>query len=385
MLDKLVNFYRDYYSTNSEIPLHAPLFRGNEVKYLIDAVKSGMVSSIGPEVKKFESKISNYVGSEDAVATMNGTAALHSSLEMVGVKPGDIVITQPVTFVATCNAISYCKAIPCFVDVEIETLGMSPTSLSTWLEENAFINLDGLSMTKKDEKVIRACLPVHSFGHPPDMEGLISICKNWNLQLVEDSTEALGSTFDGKHSGTFGKFGTLSFNGNKIITTGAGGMVLCNKENADDLRHLTTTAKIDHPYEYVHDLIGYNYRMPNLNAALGIAQLEQITHYLTKKRELSNYLSSFFEQTDITFFTEPKRCKSNYWLNNIICFNKIQRDKFIIETNSKGIKTRPLWRLMNNLIMYENCPSGELKNAEFLTDRLVSLPSSVSLDICNEK
>jgi aminotransferase in exopolysaccharide biosynthesis len=356
MYDSLIRFIRDQYPTEDFIPLHAPVFNGNEQKYVADTIQSTYVSSVGAYVDRFERDMVDYTGSPKAVATVNGTAALHIALKLAGVLPGELVITQPLTFVATCNAIAYCNAEPVFIDVDRHTLGLSPTAMAVWLEEHAQIDDNGLCRTKADSKVIRACVPMHTFGHPADLDGLVKVCANWNLALVEDAAESLGSFYKGRHTGTFGLLGTLSFNGNKIITTGGGGMVLTNKELGDRAKHLTTTAKQPHPYEYVHDEVGYNYRLPNLNAALGCAQLEQLET-----------------------FTEPTNCRSNYWLNTVVCENKQERDALLKATNDKSVMTRPIWALMNHLPMYASSRKGDLTQAEWLEARVVNLPSSVQL------
>ena len=379
MYNSLIRFIRDQYRAEDFIPLHAPVFNGNEQKYVADTIQSTFVSSVGAYVDRFERDIVDYTGSPKAVATVNGTAALHIALKLAGVLPGELVITQPLTFVATCNAIAYCNAEPVFIDVDRHTLGLSPTAMAVWLEEHAQIDDNGLCRTKADGKVIRACLPMHTFGHPADLDGLVKVCANWNLALVEDAAESLGSFYKGRHTGTFGLVGTLSFNGNKIITTGGGGMVLANKELGDRAKHLTTTAKQPHPYEYVHDEVGYNYRLPNLNAALGCAQLEQLETFISAKRELADCYATHLKGSDLQFFTEPTNCRSNYWLNTVVCENKQERDALLKATNDKSVMTRPIWALMNHLPMYASSRKGDLTQAEWLEARVVNLPSSVQL------
>jgi aminotransferase in exopolysaccharide biosynthesis len=379
MYNSLIRFIRDQYRTEESIPLHAPVFNGNEQKYVADTIQSTFVSSVGAYVDRFERDIVDYTGSPRAVATVNGTAALHIALKLAGVLPGELVITQPLTFVATCNAIAYCNAEPVFIDVDRHTLGLSPTAMAVWLEEYAQIDDDGLCRTKADGKLIRACLPMHTFGHPADIDGLVKVCASWNLALVEDAAESLGSFYKGRHTGTFGLLGTLSFNGNKIITTGGGGMVLTNKELGDRAKHLTTTAKQPHPYEYVHDEVGYNYRLPNLNAALGCAQLEQLETFISAKRELADCYATHLKGSDLQFFTEPTNCRSNYWLNTVVCENKQERDALLKATNDKSVMTRPIWALMNHLPMYASSRKGDLTQAEWLEARVVNLPSSVQL------
>lgn len=377
MYDSLIRFVREQYRSNDFIPLHAPVFSGREQEYVSETLKSTFVSSVGAFVDKFEHDIARYTGSQASVCTVNGTAALHIALKLAGVQPGDLVITQPLTFVATCNAISYCGAQPVFVDVERETLGMSAVALEAWLDENAIIDNRGLCRSRQDHKLIRACVPMHTFGIPADLDGLLDVCRRWGLALIEDAAESLGSMYKGRHTGTFGLIGTLSFNGNKIITTGGGGMILTNAELGARAKHLTTTAKIPHPYEYVHDEVGYNYRLPNLNAALGCAQLEQLETFITKKRELATRYAEYFSNGDALFVTEPLHCRSNYWLNAVVCSSRNERDTLLNETNSKGVMTRPIWTLMSNLQLYKNCIRGPLDNAEWLESRVVNLPSSV--------
>ena len=380
MSEKLISFVRDYYQTKEFIPLHAPVFKGHELDYVVDTIKSTFVSSVGSYVDRFEQDIAVYTGSERAVATVNGTAALHIALKLAGVEAGDLVITQPLTFVATCNAIAYCNAEPVFVDVDRETLGLSASAMSTWLEQNAFVDDDGICRTKIDNRVVRACVPMHTFGHPADLDSLCQVAAKWRLVLVEDAAESLGSLYRNKHTGTFGKLGVLSFNGNKIMTTGGGGMILSDIESGSRAKHKTTTAKQPHPYEYVHDEVGYNYRMPNLNAALGCAQLEQIESFIESKRNLAEAYATVLLGSDLCFVTEPKQCRSNYWLNAVICEDLAHRDSLLESTNKQGVMTRPIWALMNHLGMYRNCLRGSLENSEWLEARVVNLPSSVFAD-----
>lgn len=377
MFDSLIKFIRDQYSTKDFVPLHAPIFLGREREYVNKTIESTFVSSVGEYVDQFENDIVKYTGSKRAVATVNGTAALHIALKIAGVQSGDLVVTQPLTFVATCNAIAYCSADPLFIDVDRNTLGLSPLALEAWLIDNAEIGSDGLCRTKDDGRIIRACVPMHTFGIPADLDGLVDVCKRWHLVLVEDAAESLGSFYKGKHTGTFGRIGTLSFNGNKIITTGGGGMILTDTQLGERAKHLTTTAKKPHPYEYVHDEVGYNYRLPNINAALGCAQLEQLEFFITKKRELASRYIDYFRETDIEFVIEPSGCRSNYWLNAVICSDRKHRDALLTATNSRGVMTRPIWALMNNLPMYKRSRQGDLTQAKWLEDRIVNLPSSV--------
>lgn len=377
LLQSLIGFVRDHYRTGEFIPLHAPVFRGNEKSYVLETIDSTFVSSVGDFVDRLEHNMAAYTGSPSAVATVNGTAALHVALRLVGVQHGDYVITQPLTFVATCNAIVYSGATPIFVDVDRHTLGLSPSALENWLQENAFRDDAGQCRRLADHGVIRACLPMHTFGHPADLNGLLRVCGDWGLSLVEDAAESLGSIYHGKHTGTFGDVGTLSFNGNKIITTGGGGMLLCGQELGERAKHLTTTAKQPHSYEYVHDELGYNYRLPNLNAALGCAQLEQLERYISEKRQLAADYAACLAGSELAFITEPEGCRSNYWLNAVICPSSAQRDELLQATNEEGVMTRPIWQLMNRLPMYADAPSGELPNALWLEARVVNLPSGV--------
>jgi aminotransferase in exopolysaccharide biosynthesis len=380
MFDTLIRFIRDQYGTEGAIPLHAPLFAGHERDYVLQTIDSTFVSSVGAFVDRFERDMSQYTGSARAVATVNGTAALHIALQLVGVQTGELVITQPLTFVATCNAIAYCGAEPLFIDVDRQTLGLSPTALATWLEEHARLDADGNCRVKTDGKIIRACVPMHTFGMPVELDTLISVCTKWNIVLVEDAAESLGSLYKGRHTGTFGAVGTLSFNGNKIITTGGGGMILSGESLGARAKHITTTAKVPHPYEYTHDEIGYNYRMPNLNAALGCAQLEQLETFVSAKRTLAERYAEQLKGSEFQFVKEPDECRANYWLNAVICENRLRRDALLKATNEQGVMTRPIWALMNRLPIYQNCTKGDLRNAEWLEERIVNLPSSVSLE-----
>ena len=377
MFDTLIRFVREQYRTNDFIPLHAPLFSGNERSYVNETIDSTFVSSVGPFVDRFEHDMAAYTGSPRAVATVNGTAALHIALKLAGVQSGEIVVTQPLTFVATCNAIAYCDAEPLFIDVDRHTLGLSPTALEAWLTENARLDADGLCRKKDGDRIIRACVPMHTFGHPVELDALITVCSQWHLVMVEDAAESLGSFYKGRHTGTFGQLGTLSFNGNKIITTGGGGMILSGEELGAHAKHLTTTAKKPHPYEYVHDEIGYNYRLPNINSALGCAQLEQLEGFIAIKRELAARYAEHFKGGDLQFFIEPEGCRSNYWLNAVVCESLGQRDALLKATNDSGVMTRPIWALMNHLPIFADCRKGDLANAEWLEARVVNLPSSV--------
>ena len=376
-MDNLISFIRDYYGTSDPIPLHAPVFNDRELGYVTSAVKSTFVSSVGEYVNRFERDIEKYTGTQKAVATVTGTAALHIALKLAGVVEGDLVLTQPLTFVATCNAVKYCGAEPVFVDVDMHTMGLSPSAVEAWLVENTFIDDEGDCRTNADNRVVRACLPMHTFGHPVDLNELVVVCKRWQLSMVEDAAESLGSLYHDQHTGTFGELGILSFNGNKIITSGGGGMILTGKELGVKAKHLTTTAKQPHAYEFIHDSVAYNYRLPNLNAALGCAQLEQLDMFVNSKRKLAEHYRNHLKGTDWMFFDEPSGCRSNYWLNALICANAVERDAFLKETNQRDVMTRPIWSLMNKLPMYEHCLKGELINAEWLEARVVNVPSGV--------
>lgn len=377
MSDQLIRFVHDYFGTNDFIPLHAPVFSGREKEYVADTIESTFVSSVGAYVDRFEQDMAAYTGALKAIATVNGTAALHIALKLAGVESGDLVITQPLTFVATCNAIAYCGAEPVFVDVDRDTLGLSAKALQCWLEENAKLDAEGICRTRTDNRIIRACVPMHTFGHPADLDGLVSVTSGWNITLVEDAAESLGSFYKGQHTGTFGALGVLSFNGNKIMTTGGGGMILADEALGGRAKHLTTTAKKPHPYEYIHDEVGYNYRLPNLNASLGCAQLEQLETFIKTKRALAGAYEDLLIGTNLAFVTEPEGCRSNYWLNAVICEDKAQKKELLEATNKKGVMTRPLWALMTHLGMYQSCRRGDLSNAEWLEARVVNLPSSV--------
>jgi perosamine synthetase len=379
MFEDVIAFIQDTYKTKEFIPLHEPRFIGNEKKYLNECIDSTFVSSIGKFVDEFEDQIASYTGVKYAIATSNGTSALHISLLLSGVKNGDEVITQPLTFVATCNAISYCGANPIFVDVDRDTMGLSPFALREFLDSNTTIS-NNKCLNNSTGKVIKACVPMHTFGHPCRIDEIKAICDEYNIYLIEDAAESLGSLYKGKHTGTYGEMGVMSFNGNKIITAGGGGCIVTNDEIlAKKAKHLTTTAKVPHKWEYTHDMISYNYRMPNLNAALLVAQLESLDSFLLKKHELATKYEEFFNDTNYRFVKEPKDGKSNYWLNSIILNNRQQRDAFLNETNLQGVMTRPIWTLMNKLPMFKEAQCGDLTNAEWLEERVVNIPSSVIL------
>lgn len=357
------------------VSLHAPVFIGNEKNYLIDAVDSTFVSSVGAYVDKMERMLEEYTGAARAVVCVNGTSALEVALHVVGVKPGEYVITQPISFIATANAISHTGASPLFVDIDENNLGLSPRALATFLKEHCRIE-GNKCLFKKNNRRIAACVPMHSFGLPCAVDKIAEICAEWHIELVEDAAEALGSWYKGKHCGCFGRLGCLSFNGNKTVTTGGGGAVLTQDiEEGKLIKHLTTTAKIPHKWEYRHDHIAWNFRMPNINAALGCAQLEMLDTFLEKKRWRAERYAELIRSTPWTFVGAPQDSRSNYWLCAILFNNKIERDTFLNESNSSGFMTRPVWTPLNTLPMYENCICGDLSTANDIADRLVNLPS----------
>ena len=378
-MEKTINFIQNIYKTKEFIPLHEPRFTGNEKTYLNECIDSTFVSSVGKFVDQFEKELAKITGSKFAIATVNGTSALHISLLLADVKKDDEVITQPLTFIATCNAISYCRAKPVFVDVDLDTMGLSPDSLKSFLEKNCQIK-ENKCINKTTGKTVKACVPMHTFGHPCKIDKIKELCEQWHITLVEDAAESLGSYYKNKHTGTFGKLGAFSFNGNKIVTSGGGGAIVTDDEElAKKAKHLTTTAKVPHKWEYVHDCVGYNYRMPNINAALLVAQLEQLEKFLESKRELAEKYKEFFKKENIKFINEPENSHSNFWLQSISLDDKNKRDEFLEFTNSKGVMTRPIWKLMNELEMFKDAQSVSLSNAKYLEERIVNIPSSVVL------
>ena len=381
MYNNLISFIRrTFKESEAFIPLHEPRFFGNEKKYLLDAVDSTFVSSVGAYVDKFEEMMCEVTGSKYAVALVNGTNALHLSLLLAGVEKEDEVLTQSLTFIATANAIAYCNATPNFVDVDKETMGLSPSLLSKYLEEITEMR-DGRCFNKRTGKRIAACVPMHTFGLPLYIDELVEVCNKYNIPVVEDAAESLGSYYKEKHTGTFGLIGVFSFNGNKTITSGGGGAIITdNEELAKRAKHLSTQAKIPHKWEYKHDEVGYNYRMPNLNAALACAQLEQLNIYIENKRELSDLYFDFLkENKSLELLRETKNARANYWLNAVVLKDKVERDNFLIFTNENGVMTRPIWGLMNKLEMFKDCPHADLSNAEWLEDRVVNITSSVRI------
>ncbi len=375
----VISFIRDLYQEPTGfIPLHAPVFRGNEKKYVTETIDSSFVSSVGAFVDRFEKDIAAFTGAKFAIATVNGTAALHLALHLCDVGPDDLVITQPLTFIATCNAITYTGASPIFVDVDLDTLGMSPDALNRFLQEQTYLDNQGVCRHNKTKKRIKACVPMHTFGLALKIKEIAKICIAHNIDLIEDAAESLGTTIDCQHTGLFGKMGTLSFNGNKILTTGGGGMILTNDENIAKLaKHLSTQAKVPHPWEFNHDHIGFNYRLPNLNAALGCAQLESIESYIKIKRKIAQQYHTFFASTEIVSVKELPTVRSNYWLNVILLPSKEAKYLFLKETNDAKVMTRPAWKLMNELPMFQSAIKDDLSNSKWLEERLVNIPSSV--------
>ena len=362
---------------NDYIPLHRPVFEGNERQYLVDCIDSNFVSSVGAKVTEFEEKVAEFIGCKHAIATVNGTAALHVAIELAGVKPGDEVISQALTFIATCNAITYTGAKPLFIDVDIDTMGLSPAALKNFLENNAEKRVGG-TFNKLSGKRISACVPMHTFGFPCRIVEIAVICADWGIALIEDAAESLGSYVGNRHTGTFASMATLSFNGNKVITTGGGGMIITDDSDlAKRAKHVTTTAKVPHPYEFVHDEVGYNYRMPNLNAALGCAQMERLDEFLTVKAQLADQWDTLFEKIGGDFVKAIDGYKANHWLNAIILDSREDRDEFLKMTNDNNVMTRPIWTLMSKLPMFKDCQTDGLQNSLWLEDRVVNIPSSV--------
>jgi len=360
--------------------LHAPEVAGNEWAYVKECLDTEWVSSVGAYVDNLESMIAGYTGALHAIATMNGTAALHVALLAAGVQPGDEVIAPTLTFVATANAISYCQAIPHFADACPRTLGLDPVRLRQYLREIA-VKRNGNLINKETGRVIRAVVCMHTFGHPVELDRLVQVCQEFDLVLVEDAAESLGSYYKGRHTGNHGLLSSLSFNGNKIVTTGGGGAVLTNDSDlAKRVKHLTTTAKTPHPWEFNHDAVGFNYRMPNVNAAIGCAQLERLPNMLERKRLLADrYAAAFQAVPNVDFFKEPDECKSNYWLNCILVENRQQRDAVLELAGKQQIQCRPAWSLMHTLPMYKECPRMTTPVSESIFDRLINIPSSPRL------
>ncbi|MDC0249147.1 LegC family aminotransferase, partial [Flavobacteriaceae bacterium] len=354
MNKELITFFRDRFHTNEFIPLHIPHFNGNEKKYLENCIDSTYVSSVGPFVDKFEELMNTITQTKKTTAVVNGTAGLQVALRLVGVEKDTEVITQALTFVATANAIAYNSAHPVFLDVDTDTMGLSPKAVRDFLDEFGELRENGC-YNKKTGRKIAACIPMHTFGFPVHLDELSKVCKNWGIPLVEDAAESLGSEYKGRPIGSFGEVGVFSFNGNKIVTSGGGGAIVTNNfKLGERAKFLTTTAKEPHSYEYVHNELGYNYRMPNVNAALACAQLEQLSGFLESKRNLAKEYQDFFKEKGMNFRTETKNTKANYWLMCVELENKKERDLFLKETNSAQVITRPIWQLMFKLPMYKD-------------------------------
>ena len=380
MYNDITTFIHSLFGTDEFVPLHAPLFIGNEKKYLAECIDTTFVSSVGKFVDRFEELVACYTGSKRAVVCVSGTNALHMGMLLVGVERDDEVLTQALTFIATCNAIRYIGAHPVFLDVDRDTLGLSPLAVKRWLSGHAEVR-NGQCYNKKTGRRIKACVPMHTFGHPMKIDELSAVCNEYHIELVEDAAESIGSFYKGRHTGTFGRVGAISFNGNKTITTGGGGMLLFQDEELGRLaKHLTTQAKVPHRWAFVHDHIGYNYRMPNINAALGCAQMENLDRYVSNKRETAERYREFFSHIpDVEFVVEPANSRSNYWLNAVLLKDRRAQQSFLEYTNDHGVMTRPVWELMNRLEMFRGCETDGLENTVWLEERIVNIPSSVRL------
>ncbi len=375
---EIISFIRQQFPNQDKTSLHQPCFGGKEKEYLIECIDSTFVSSVGPFVDRLEKDILKFTGTNSAVAVVNGTAGLQVALQLVGVQHGDEVITQALSFVATSNAIHFLGASPVYVDVDYDTMGMSPNSLTKFLERNAEVRLNQC-FNKITGKKISACLPMHTFGFPCRIDEILSICKEWSIPLVEDAAEALGSELKGRKIGSFGDLAVFSFNGNKIVTSGGGGAIVTNNlELAVKAKHITTTAKTPHQFEFIHDEAGYNFRMPNINAALICAQLEQLDNFLKNKRGLAKLYADVFTSKPI-FRAELKDTKANYWLNCIEFENSDLRNSFLVDSNQNGIMCRPIWTPSFLLPMYQHCQKDEQLNAMKLYDCIVNIPSSVRI------
>lgn len=373
------DFIKSLYPETDFVPLHEPKFGSKELENVTETIRTTFVSSVGSYVNLFEEMVAKIAGTRYAVATVNGTSALHVALLASGVKANDEVVTQSLTFVATSNAISYIGAHPVFIDVDDDTMGMSANALQNFLKKNVILR-NNIAYNKKTNRKITACVPMHTLGFPCKIDQIATLCKEWNIALIEDAAESLGSYYQGKHTGGFGTTGVFSFNGNKIVTCGGGGAIVTNDESlARFAKHITTQAKRVHPWEFDHDQIGYNYRMPNLNAALGCAQLEQLERFVESKRNLSDKYHEFFTGADILYKREQAEARANYWLNTIQFNNREQRDYFLKYANENGVMSRPVWKLMSALPMFEHCQNDGLVTSKFLAERLVNIPSSVQL------
>lgn len=378
MFEEIIREIRATFKSDGFIALHEPVFDGNEKTYLNECIDSTFVSSVGKYVDRFESECAVSCGVKYGVATSNGTVALQIALLASGVKPSDEVITQSFTFVATANAISHVGAKAIFIDIASDNLSLSPSKLEQFLEENTSFDSDGNCINRKSGKIIRACVPMHTFGFMAKMNELINICKKYNLILIEDAAEALGSKLNGHHAGSFGQAGVLSFNGNKIITTGGGGVIVTNDEAlAKKMKHLTTTAKVPHKWEFSHDEIGFNFRLPNLNAALGVAQIENLKVKLERKKKLFDHYSKVFEKYESVNLWKPRSTEEpNFWLNALIFPSSIEKEKFLSKASESNVMARPAWKPMHLLEIYKHCQRGDMKNTEYYYDRIVNIPSS---------
>ena len=377
---EIADFIKEQFPNQDFVPLHSPLFIGNERQYVMETLDSTFVSSVGAFVNKFEDMMCEITGANYAIAIVNGTNALHMGLLLADVKRNDEVLSQSLTFIATCNAISYIGASPVFIDVDKDTLSLSPSSLNSFLENNAEMRADGFCYNKLTGKRIKACVPMHTFGLPGRIDEILAICERWNITLVEDAAESLGSYYKGRHTGVFGEVGIFSFNGNKTVTCGGGGAIVTDNEQlAIKAKHLTTQAKVAHPWAFVHDQIGYNYRMPNLNAALACAQLEQLPAFIKNKRELAEIYKQKFQALNLPFMEEIAEATANYWLNAVLLKDKVEQQQFLEYMNANGVMARPVWELMHRLPMFEHAHREDLSNSEWIADRLVNIPSSVRL------
>lgn len=376
---ELTQFIKETYPEKDFIPLHEPFFDQSDENAVAECVRSTFVSSVGVSVNEIENMVANYCGAKFGVAVVNGTAALHIALVVAGVQENDEVITQALTFVATANAIKYCGAEPLFLDASKESLGLDPKALEKFFGENTFMDNEGRCINKSTERVIKACVPMHTFGHPVHMEEILSLCRKYNVLVIEDAAEALGSSLSSKKAGNLGDIGIFSFNGNKIITCGGGGIITTdNEEFARRAKHLTTTAKRPHDYEFFHDEIGYNYRMPNLNASLACSQMEKLESFLLAKRSIAQAYKTYCSQSGIKFLDERAGTNSNFWLNAVILDSIEERDFFLRYSNSHQVMTRPIWKLISDLPPYKHCYTDDLANSRYLYERVVNLPSSVS-------
>ena len=380
MFDSLFSLIRELYPNRNPILLHEPVFKGREKALLAETIDSTLVSSVGPHVVKFEEEIAKFTGAKYAIAAVNGTSALHMALILAGVEDGTEVLTQALTFVATANAIHYCRAHPILVDSERESLGMCPDKLEQFFKMETRRGPDGFCYNKTTGRKIAACVPMHVVGHPVQIDRIMEICQTHGVEVVEDAAESLGSYTHGRHTGTIARLSALSFNGNKIITTGGGGMILTSDPIlAARAKHLTTTAKQPHKWDFYHDEVGYNYRLPNLNSALGLAQMEQLPLFIKSKRETADQYRAFCQKHGLEFADQPPQTQSNFWLCSILLKNKSERDQFLSAAHESGILVRPVWNLMSELPAFKKCQATNLDVANDIRERMVNLPSSVRI------